>query len=134
MKEKNKDKIEDIEQKEENKEENDDNVGNHINNDEIELIYYFKDRNFKIFGSEFIENNNDKLKIEYENKEYDLVKFNNIFKNIVIIDNGLYKIKFKLKNIKNVTNMSYMFCYCSSLSSFPDISKWNTNHVTNILI
>ena len=29
----------------------------------------------------------------------------------------------------NVTNMSYMFSGCSSLSSLPDISKWNTNNV-----
>ena len=25
--------------------------------------------------------------------------------------------------------MSEMFSYCSSLSSLPDISKWNTNNV-----
>ena len=28
--------------------------------------------------------------------------------------------------------MSCMFYGCSSLSSLPDISKWNTNNVTNI--
>jgi len=28
-------------------------------------------------------------------------------------------------NTNNVTNMSYMFFGCSSLSSLPDISKWN---------
>ena len=28
--------------------------------------------------------------------------------------------------------MSYMFSKCSSLSSLPDISKWNTNNVTGI--
>jgi surface protein len=27
-------------------------------------------------------------------------------------------------DIENVTSMSYMFCECSSLSSLPDISKW----------
>ena len=31
-----------------------------------------------------------------------------------------------------VTDMSYMFYGCSSLSSLPDISKWNTNNVTNL--
>jgi surface protein len=35
-------------------------------------------------------------------------------------------------NTNNVTNMSYMFNRCSSLSSLPDISKWNTNNVTNM--
>ena len=28
--------------------------------------------------------------------------------------------------------MSYMFDECSSLTSIPDISKWNTNKVTNM--
>ena len=28
--------------------------------------------------------------------------------------------------------MIWMFYGCSSLSSFPDISKWNTNNVTNM--
>ena len=32
-------------------------------------------------------------------------------------------------NTNNVTDMSYMFHRCSSLSSLPDISKWNTTNV-----
>ena len=28
--------------------------------------------------------------------------------------------------------MSYMFCFCSSLNSLPDISKWDTKNVTNM--
>ena len=35
-------------------------------------------------------------------------------------------------NTNNVTNMISMFFGCSSLSSLPDISKWNTNNVTNM--
>ena len=42
------------------------------------------------------------------------------------------KLKIKLEGINNVTNMSYMFSFCSSLSSLPDISKWNTNNVNNM--
>ena len=30
-------------------------------------------------------------------------------------------------NTENVTNMSYMFYDCSSLQSLPDISKWKLN-------
>ena len=30
-------------------------------------------------------------------------------------------------NTNNINNMSWMFSDCSSLSSLPDISKWNTN-------
>ena len=35
-------------------------------------------------------------------------------------------------NTNNDTNMNGMFWLCSSLSSLPDISKWNTNNVTNM--
>ena len=35
-------------------------------------------------------------------------------------------------NTNNVTNMSWMFYECKSLSSLPDISKWNINNVTNM--
>ena len=35
-------------------------------------------------------------------------------------------------NTNNVTDMSYMFFGCSSLSSLPDISKWNINNVNNL--
>ena len=34
--------------------------------------------------------------------------------------------------MKNVTNMSFMFYGCSSLSTLPDITKWDTQNVTNI--
>ena len=50
-------------------------------------------------------------------------KINNITNNILEI---------KLKGIKNITNMSYMFYDCSSLNSLPDISKWNTSNVNNM--
>ena len=35
-------------------------------------------------------------------------------------------------NTSNVTDMSGMFRYCNSLSSLPDISKWNTSNVTDM--
>ena len=35
-------------------------------------------------------------------------------------------------NTNNVTNMSKMFCECSSLLLLPDISEWNTNKVTDM--
>ena len=34
-------------------------------------------------------------------------------------------------NTSNVINMSYMFYACSSLSSLPDISKWNIRNDTD---
>ena len=35
-------------------------------------------------------------------------------------------------NTNNVINMSNMFYGCSSLSSLPDISNWNTNNVNDM--
>ena len=35
-------------------------------------------------------------------------------------------------NTNSVTNISGMFSRCSSLSSLPDISKWNINNLNNI--
>ena len=35
-------------------------------------------------------------------------------------------------NTKNVINMNSMFFNCSSLLSLPDISKWNTNNVIDM--
>ena len=32
-------------------------------------------------------------------------------------------------NTKNANKINKMFYYCISLSSLPDISKWNTNNV-----
>ena len=37
-------------------------------------------------------------------------------------------------NTNNVTDMSFMFFECKSLSSLPDISNWNTINVTNMSI
>ncbi len=35
-------------------------------------------------------------------------------------------------NTENVTNMRGIFNGCKSLESLPDISKWNTENVTNM--
>ena len=35
-------------------------------------------------------------------------------------------------NTNNITNMCNIFNGCKSLRSLPDISKWNTNNVTNM--
>ena len=59
-----------------------------------------------------------------ENKEYDLNEEFNINNNNIL--------KIKLNNILDITNMSGLFSECSSLSSLPDISKWNTNNVIDI--
>ena len=42
------------------------------------------------------------------------------------------QIKFTNFNTNYVTNMSYIFSGCSSLSSLPNISKWNTINAINM--
>ena len=94
--------------------------------DEIILQYIIKDKSkeIQIFGTNFVNNNKNNCKMIIEGNEMELKdKINNITNNILEI---------KLKGIKNITNMSYMFYNCSSLNSLPDISKWNTSNVNDM--
>ena len=84
------------------------------------------EENIRIFGNEFVENNKNKCKMIIDNKEYKITEKYNISN----YNNN--KLEIKLKGIDNVTNMSYMFEGCSSLSSLPDISKWNIDNVTDM--
>ena len=97
--------------------------------DEIIIRYKINkfDKEIKIFGSNFINNNRNKCKIIYEEKEYEIKEKWNIDDKI---KNEILEIK--LKGINNITDMSCMFNGCPNLSSLPDISKWNTNNVTNM--
>ena len=99
-------------------------------NKEIELNYQSNnDGKLRIFGNKFVKNNINKCKIIYEYDEYDLTKFiDDIYNDYE--PNEIIKIK--LKGINNVTDMSYMFSGCSSLSSLPDIATLNTSHVIDM--
>lgn len=65
----------------------------------------------------------EKVTIAYVDGQYNSISFE-----------GLSYIKTvdKLNITDNITDMSYMFCDCTSLESIPDISKWDTSNVTNI--
>ena len=101
------------------------------NNDEIIYKINKNEKKVKIFGEKFVKNNSDKIEILYKNKT---IKLTEELKIEDEEDNNLnYRlIKIKLKGINNVTNMSYMFDGCSSLSSLPDISKWNNSNVADM--
>jgi len=117
--EKNNDKNNNERNKESNNEKkNDDNI----------IIYKIneKEDKIKIFGWDFVNNNKNKIKLEIEGKECELMEYYNIN------NNKIKNIHIKIKGIEKVTNMSYMFSRCSSLSNLPDISKWDTNNVTSI--
>ena len=85
------------------------------------------EKEIKIFDNKFINNNRNKCKILYEEKEYEIKERWNIDDTI---KNEILEIK--LKGIKNPNDLSYMFYGCSNLLSLPDISKLNTNNVTNM--
>ena len=130
------------------------NINNNDDNNDNIIIYKVNNNNnkIKIFGYDFVENNKNNVKIEIEGKEYQLMEYYKINKNksqleikIKGVENitnmrGMFKVCSTLSslpdiskwNTSKVTNMGYMFCECSSLSSIPDISKWNTSNVTNM--
>ena len=97
---------------------------NNINYNYSKIIYKINKNNdnIRILGKEFIKNNKDKIKLEIEGKEYELME------NYKINDNNIIEIK--IKEIENVTNFSYMFCGCSSLE-YLDLSFFDTQNVTN---
>ena len=94
---------------------------------EINIIYdIYNKKEIQIFGVNFVDNNKNICKIIIDNKE---CKLSAKYK---VKNNNKRKLKIKLKGIDKVTDMSYMFSGCRSLSSLPDISKWNTNKVTKM--
>ena len=87
------------------------------------------DKKIKIFGGDFIENNNEKCKIINNKKEFELSEYFEFKENKELNKNIL---EIKLIGIKNISNASAMFSGCSSLISLGDISKWNTSKITRM--
>ena len=91
-------------------------------NNDIEIIYERnenKDNKTRIFGENFVVNNN--FKIIYKDQEYELTEY---FEDIYNIkDNNDNNINLRLRTINTVTNLSHMFYRCDTLLSFPEISE-----------
>ena len=91
-------------------------------NNDIEIIYERnenKDNKTRIFGENFVVNNN--FKIIYKDQEYELTEY---FEDIYNIkDNKDNNINLRLRTINTVTNLSHMFYRCDTLLSFPEISE-----------
>ena len=117
--------------KPENKDINNRIRNNNISNkdiSEINIIYNINKENINIFGPEFVKNNQNICQMIIDNKEYKITETYNVQN---YNNNNILQIK--LKGIDNVINMGNMFNGCSSLSSLPDISKWNTRNVTYMI-
>jgi len=82
-----------------------------------EMIIRYKinknEKEIRIFNNNFINNNKNKCKIIYEDKEYEIKEKWNIDHNI---KNEILEIK--LKGINNIIDMSYMFAGCPNLYKF----------------
>ena len=96
-----------------------------------EIIIKYKigedDDAIRIFGDKFVENNKGNFQMIINGKIYNLNFLYNINNEE---ENGILEIK--LKQIKDASNISYMFSKCQSLIKLPDIYKWNTNKVTDM--
>ena len=78
----------------------------------------------RLFSDYFIENNKDKCKIMYNEKEYELTKYFEIDNNLNNLNNdNIIKIQLKIDN--NITDIANMFNGCETLLSFRDISNLN---------
>ena len=91
---------------------------NESNNESIELIedYFEIDKDIDIFQE---KNNNYLSEIKRDTKENEE-------------DSSLIDFMKLFESQYNYSNLKYLFYKCSSLSSLPDISKWNTNNVTDM--
>ena len=100
-----------------------------ISDIEYDLIYKnfmeFKEgKKLKIFDKIFINNNIDKCKIIYKDKDYKLREYlDDIDKDYRHSQEK--EIKIKLRINQDVTRMSYMFCNCDRLLYVKDTQKEN---------
>ena len=100
-------------------------------NSQISLIYNINENNkkegkVKIFGKDFVNNNKNKCKILFKNKEFELSEYFSL-ENLEI--NWL---NIKLKGFEEITDISNIFNSCNSLSSSTNLSEWNTRNISNM--
>ena len=81
-------------------------------------------KKLRLFGQVFVNNNKENCRIIYKNSEYELTEYLDDIDNYY---NPNELILIKLRIIKELTDMSYMFSGCKALISFPDIIEENEN-------
>ena len=111
-------------------------------------LRYDKNENIRILGDKFVENNINNFEMIVNNKSMKLQTHYTPINNQIILRqiNNITDLSYmfyectNLLSISNidklntnkVTDMSFMFDKCNSLESLPDISIWNANNVTNM--
>ena len=95
---------------------------------EIIMIYNIgKEDKIKIFGKKFIENNMGNYKMMIDDKNFELNSFYNITNKQ---ENEILKIR--LRQLKNVKDISFMFYRCSALKSLINIENMDTTNIINM--
>ena len=79
-----------------------------------------------IFNEDFVNNNKNNCYLIINDIKQDLCSY------IKIKNKEQKKQEIKLFEINTITTMYCMFYGCSSLSSLPDISKWDTKNVNDM--
>ena len=100
-------------------------------NNEITIIYKInKNEKFvKIFDKDFVEAKKKFCKILYNGKEYDLQENFNVEN----INKYSETLEIKLKVVHKIISFYSMFYNCTSLLYLPDISKFDTSNITNMI-
>ena len=96
---------------------------------QMNIIYKInnEDTRIKLFDKQFVDNNKDNCFLIINNHikevcDYYTLKNNKKEKNLNVA----------LIEKRTISDMSYMFHKCKSLIAIPDISKWNSYHITNM--
>ena len=102
-------------------------INNKDENIDFKIIYKINPKGTQIFSARFINENKDKCKIIYKNKEYELKEhFEEIDNDYKNKEENKEEISFILRINKNITDISHMFYECDTLLSISDISNINT--------
>ena len=116
---------------------------------EIDLLYEGNDKLEKIFGEDFVDENQDNIELYINGEkneltsEYELKKGINNIK--LVIKNKLENLSFmfdECKTLKNIDGLKYLntencesfeslFNGCSSLTDIKALENWNVSNVTN---
>ena len=94
---------------------------------ELTIIYCANNKKkIRLFGENFVKNNKNNCFLIINNKKKDLCEYYNFEKNneeILLV---------KLIETKTISDMSFMFSKCESLSFIPNFSNWNTDEVKDM--
>ena len=109
---------------------NDIPIQNNSSLNQMTIIYEIEEyvSRVSLFGEDFVKHNKSRCYLLIDGQKMELCKYLDLTRNQKT--NGILEIKLIEKKI--ITDMSYMFNYCRSLKSLPDISKWDTKNVKNM--